>query len=264
MPKLRIALAAIRHRETVREGLNKVKEVLGDCAQQKVDIVCFPEAYIPGLRGAGATVPPIDQPAMDDALEEIQKVCGQHGIAAIIGMERLSENRLYNIAYVVSKEGKLMGYQVKNQITPGGESEYYAADGQRSMFEIEGVKFGVVICHEGWRYPETVRWATTRGAQLIFQPQWTGRNSHGNDLTEWGTTMYEKAMQCRAWENGVYFASVNVAMNHQNSATSLIGPKGEFISCVPYKTEKILIEDIDISKADRLYAERFNPELYPS
>jgi hypothetical protein len=26
--------------------------------------------------------------------------------------------------------------------------------------------FGVAICHEGWRYPETVRWAARRGAQV--------------------------------------------------------------------------------------------------
>jgi hypothetical protein len=30
--------------------------------------------------------------------------------------------------------------------------------------------FGVVICHEGWRYPERVRWAVRRGAQLVFHP----------------------------------------------------------------------------------------------
>lgn len=30
--------------------------------------------------------------------------------------------------------------------------------------------FGVVICHEGWRYPETVRWAARHGAHAVFHP----------------------------------------------------------------------------------------------
>lgn len=30
----------------------------------------------------------------------------------------------------------------------------------RQIFEAGGVRFGIAICHEGWRYPETVRWAT--------------------------------------------------------------------------------------------------------
>ena len=36
------------------------------------------------------------------------------------------------------------------------------------------MKFGVAICHEGWRYPETVRWAASRGARIVFHPQHTG------------------------------------------------------------------------------------------
>jgi len=34
----------------------------------------------------------------------------------------------------------------------------------------ERVLTAEVICHEGWRYPETVRWAVRRGAQVVFHP----------------------------------------------------------------------------------------------
>ncbi len=55
------------------------------------------------------------------------------------------------------------------------------------------MKFGVAICHEGWRYPETVRWAAVRGAKVVFHPHrhWKARGSelagvHGIDrLTRW-------------------------------------------------------------------------------
>jgi hypothetical protein len=30
--------------------------------------------------------------------------------------------------------------------------------------------FGVTICYEGFRYPETVRWAARRGAHIVFHP----------------------------------------------------------------------------------------------
>ena len=112
--------------------------------------------------------------------------------------------------------------QTKNQITPGGESEHYVPDGKRQMFQIDDLTFGIVICHEGWRYPETVRWAATRGAQIVFQPQVTGGDDRGRVLEHWGESFYEMAMVCRAQENSVYFASVNQAMRYQNSATSLI------------------------------------------
>ena len=44
----------------------------------------------------------------------------------------------------------------------------------RRLFEINGIKAGVAICHEGWRYPETVRWAAVRGAKVVFHPHHTG------------------------------------------------------------------------------------------
>ena len=70
-------------------------------------------------------------------------------------------------------------------------------------------------------------------------------------------------MQCRAAENAIYFASVNQAMRYQNSATSLIDPQGNLIASVPYGKEDLLIADLDLTKATRFYAKRYNPAWYP-
>ena len=97
--------------------------------------------------------------------------------------------------------------------------------------------FGIAICHEGWRYPESVRWAATRGARLVFHPQLTGSDRTGTTIERWGdpdSPYYEKAMVARSVENTIYFASVNYAMRYQDSATSLIGPEGECLAYVPY------------------------------
>jgi predicted amidohydrolase len=44
----------------------------------------------------------------------------------------------------------------------------------------------VTICHEGWRYPEGVRWAARRGAQVVFHPQMTGSDRTGPTIERWG------------------------------------------------------------------------------
>ena len=49
---LRIGLAAVRNAPSVAERLETVKRFLGQAAAQDVAIVCFPEAYFPGLRGS--------------------------------------------------------------------------------------------------------------------------------------------------------------------------------------------------------------------
>ena len=217
--KLRIGLAALAQPDSVPAGVEKLTSVLRECKRRRIDIVCTPETYLPGLRGATFDMPDPDQPAMETALKELRSACRDNGVTAIVGMEWRSALGLENRAVVINAAGRALGHQTKNQITPGGESDNYVADGQRKMFTVNGMKFGISICHEGWRYPETVRWAAVRDARIVFHPQVTGSDKEGPKLSKWGNTFYEKAMQCRAGENSIYFASVNQAMKYQNSAT---------------------------------------------
>ena len=123
----------------------------------------------------------------------------------------------------------------------------------------------MAICHEGWRYPETVRWAAVRGAKIVFHPQHTGSEHDGVRLTEWGAAgapYYEKAMMMRSRENTIYFASVNYALRFQESATSLIAPSGECQAYLPYGQEGVLVQAIDVKKATGLLATRYSPERY--
>jgi predicted amidohydrolase len=262
---LRIGLAAVPNVPSVEERLRTLDRCLEEASERGVSIVCFPETYVPGLRGADFPVPPTDQRRQEAALETICTSAGRHAVAAIVGMEWESAAGLHNVAFVVSREGEVVGYQPKNQI-PLEEAPYYLPGGTRRMFEIDGVPFGITICHEGWRYPESVRWSAVRGAQLVFHPQLTGSDRAGMTIERWGdpdSPYYEKAMIARSVENHIYFASVNYAMRYQDSATSLLGPDGDCLAHVPYGQEQLLVYDIDPSLATGLYAKRFNPAFYP-
>jgi predicted amidohydrolase len=263
---VRIGLAALRRGKTVTDSVHKIDEALAECREKGVEIVCFPETYLPGLRGLkqpGKELPEPNQPEMEKAVSSIRSSTERHKVSAIVGLEWVSRRGLENRAYVFSSKGELLGYQTKNQITPGGEEEHYVPDGKRRIFETGGVRFGIVVCHEGWRYPETVRWAAVRGAKIVFQPQVTGQDRPGPvKNAPWGESFYEKAMVCRSEENSVYFASVNETMNQQNSATSLISPDGDLMQFLPRGEEGLLVADLDLSKATGFYASRYRPELY--
>ena len=71
-------------------------------------------------------------------------------------------------------------------------------------------------------------------------------------------------LQCRAAENTVYFASVNCAMPNQSAATSLVDPEGTMMSHVPYGKEDLLVANLDLTRASRFLARRYNPKLYPA
>ena len=259
-----IALASPRVAATLDAGLEKIDRLLSDAAAQSAEIVCFPEAYLPGLRGQDFDVVPFDEAAEERTLQAVAESARKHAIATILGMEHLTAAGRQIVAAVIDSQGQLQGLQSKNQLDPTEDRFYVPGDGRR-LFEINGVKFGIAICHEGWRYPETVRWAAARGAKIVFHPHHTGSDRHGVRLTEWGAATapyYEKAMMMRSIENAIYFASVNYALRFQESATSLITPSGRCQAYLPYGQEGLLVESIDLARATGLLAARYAPERY--
>jgi predicted amidohydrolase len=259
-----IGLASPRVASSLDEGLNKVQSLLALASSQSAEIVCFPEAYLPGLRGVDIDVLPYDRKDQERVLQAVAQAARTHGVAVILGMERLTQAGRQIAACVIDAQGQVQGYQTKNQLAPS-EDPFYVPGNTRRLFEINGVKFGVSICHEGWRYPETVRWAAVRGAKLVFHPHHTGSDHEGVPLTQWGSPgapYYEKAMMCRGLENTIYFASVNYALRFQESATSLISPSGQCQAFLPYGQEGVLVQPINDEEATGLLATRFAPERY--
>jgi predicted amidohydrolase len=262
-----IALASPRIASTLDEGLDKIKRLLSEASTQGAQIVCFPEAYLPGLRGQDFEVLPFDQTQQERALKAVAEWARTYKVATILGMERFTTAGTKGrqiVAFVIDARGQIQGYQTKNQLDPT-EDQFYVPGNTRRLFEINGIKFGVAICHEGWRYPETVRWAAVRGAKIVFHPHHTGSDQEGVRLNEWGAAdgpYYEKAMMCRSLENTIYFASVNYALRFQESATSLITPSGECQAYLPYGQEGVLVQAINVDEATGLLATRYAPERY--
>jgi len=259
-----VALASPGVASSVDEGLEKIERLLAEASGRGAEIVCFPEAYIPGLRGQEFDVPPFDRAEQERSLAAVAKWARAYRLATILGMERVTDAGRQIAAFVLDAQGELEGIQTKNQLDPT-EDRFYVPGNTRSVFEVHGIKFGVAICHEGWRYPETVRWAAVRGARIVFHPQHTGSDRTGVRLTEWGSSRapyYEKAMMMRSIENTIYFASVNYALRFQESATSLIAPDGRCQAHLPYGQEGVLVESIHVDEATGLLATRFAPDRY--
>ncbi len=259
-----IGLASPRVAVSLEDGLERMEALISDAADRGAEIVCFPEAYLPGLRGQDFEVFRWEPADEERALRAVAGWARTHGVAVIAGVEHVTPDGRQIAAFVLDGTGQLQGCQTKNQLDPS-EDPFYIPGNTRQVFEVNGVKFGIAICHEGWRYPETVRWAAVGGARVVFHPQHTGTEREGVPLREWGAAdspYYEKAMMMRSRENTIYFASVNYALRYQESATSLIDPSGECQAHLPYGEEGVLVESIDPEAATGLLARRYAPERY--
>ncbi len=256
--KFRIALANLRYPAAPEESVALATRTLWEAASQGVRIVCFPECYVPGYRGLGKRPPPPDSAFLERAWTAIADAAGKAKVAVVLGTERLSAGKLHATALVINADGSRAGFQDKVQVDPSEDETYTPGEGRR-VFQAGELTFGVSICHEGWRYPETVRYAARHGAQVVFHPHYhpPEPGSHQPAMfADPANTFHEKAMFCRAAENTIYFASVNYACGLSPTTSAVARPDGTLLSHQPYGSEGLLVADLDLSAATGLLASR--------
>jgi predicted amidohydrolase len=254
----RVALANLRFPSSPEESVTLAEQAIAQAALEKADLVCFPECYVPGYRAPGKQIPPPDSGFLNFAFSRIATAAEKAKIAVVLGTERIDNGRLLATALVFDRDGAALGFQDKVQIDPSEETTYSPGSG-RQIFQTGSVKFGVVICHEGWRYPETVRWAARRGAQIVFHPQFHEAEPGGyvsSTFADPANTFHEKAMLCRAAENTCWFASVNCASAGSPTTSAVVSPDGRLLKYQPYGKEGLLIADLDLGLATGLLASR--------
>lgn len=257
----RIALANFKYPATPEQSVKLTEEGITAAAESGAQLVCFPECYVPGYRAATKQVPPPDELFLQDAWSTIAKAAGRAKIGVILGTERIENSLPIATALVINSDGTVAGFQDKVQIDPSEDNLYVPGSG-RHLFMNGELKFGIVICHEGWRYPETVRWAARRGAHVVFHPQFHEAEEGSYVPESFGDALnsfHEKACLCRAAENTCYFATVNYAGEGSPTTSAVVQPDGTLLSFQPYGQEGLLIADLDLEKATGLLAKRYKP-----
>jgi predicted amidohydrolase len=264
MTELRIALANLRFPTTQEESAALAERAIADASAAGAALVCFPECYVPGYRAEGKGVLPPDDAFLDRAWSTLAAACARGNVAAVVGTERLVAGALRITALVIGADGAIAGFQDKVQMAPSEEGTYAPGSGRR-VFQAGPLTFGVAICHEGWRYPETVRWAARRGAHLVVHPHFHEHEPGDYVPSSFGdpaNSFHEKALMCRAAENTCYVASVNVASAGSGTTSAVIRPDGTVLAYQPYGKHGLLIAELDLATATGMLASRLKVDEY--
>jgi predicted amidohydrolase len=257
MNVVRIALANVRFPATPEESIALAQNAIHNASVQRARIICFPECFIPGYR-IGKAVQPPDARFLERAWSLVADSAAKANVTVVLGTERFVDGALRLTALVVNQDGSIAGFQDKVQLDPS-EDATYKPGSERRVFQAAPVTFGVVICHEGFRYPETVRWAARRGAQVVFHPHFDEAEPGSYRPTTFAdpaNTFHEKAFLCRAAENTCYFATVNCASSGSPTTSAVVRPDGTLLAYQPYGEEGLLIAELDIDTATGLLAAR--------
>lgn len=259
MSTVRIALANVSIPESPQAAVSLAAATIAEAGRQGALVVCFPECFVPGYRWPGAAAAPPDPAFLQQAWSAVGEAAKMARITVILGTERLTDRGLQITACVFHPDGSIAGWQDKVQLDPSEDTVYPAFGEERRVFRAGPLTFGVVICHEGWRYPETVRWAARRGAQLVFHP-----HAHVAEpgsyrpvrFADPENTFHEKALLCRAAENTCFIASVNWASEGSGTTSAVIRPDGTVQCFQPYGQPGLLVADLELEAATGLLAAR--------
>jgi predicted amidohydrolase len=265
MASCRIALANLPLPATPADSVPAAERAIAEAGSAGADVVCFPECFVPGYRRPGHHRPPADAAFLEQAWSAVALAAGRANVCALIGTERVTPEGLVVSTLVVNRDGSRAGFHDKLQIDPSEEAIYVAARTGRRLFRSGALTFGIAVCHEGWRYPETVRWAAQRGARIVFHPHYHWPEPGGYRATSFAdpaNTFHEKAMLCRAAENTIYFASVNYASEGSPTTSAVVRPDGTLLAWQPYGRAGLLVMDLDLSEATGLLASRCRADEY--
>jgi predicted amidohydrolase len=266
---LRISVANIRFPPTPEDSVVLASKAIQQAGIERADIICFPEAYVPGYRGFGRVIAAPDPAFLERAWANIAAAARQSNVGVVLGTERVVGDQLRISALVINRDGSVAGFQDKVQLDPS-EDATYTAGVERHLFRAGPLTFGISICHEGFRYPETVRWSAVRGAHVVFHPHLseaerdayrpsTAEAYRPRSYAEAANSFHEKSMLCRAAENTCFIVTANCASDGSPTTSAVIKPDGTVLCYQPYNKEGLLMADIDLAEATGLLASRYKP-----
>jgi predicted amidohydrolase len=258
MSTIRIGVAQVPPTPDLGRNRDKALEYMELAAGQGVDLLCFPESHLPGYRGGildgGA---PCDEQALARATEEVAARCRHLSLGVIMGTETPNPGaKPFNSALVLGQDGQAVALHHKTRLT-AKEALLYSPGAALTPFRFKGIAMGLVICYEGFRFPEATRSLARAGARVVFHPQFNSIRP-GQD---WKQPVHEALIVARAAENSLYFVSANMSHPHNNCRSLVVAPDGLVQGASVLGQEMLLVAGLDPALATHDFLQNEPPGL---
>ena len=184
----------------INANLSSLEATVRNEVAQGTQLTVFPECFSTGYCfDSLAEAMEFGESVPGPSTDRVAKLCAELKTHVVFGMLEKSGDQLFNVAVLIGPEGLIGSYRKVHLPYLGVDRFTTPGDRPFEVFEAAGVRIGMLICYDGG-FPEAARVLSIRGADLIVLP------------TNWppgGSYMAEFSINCRAMENGIYFAAVN-------------------------------------------------------
>ena len=247
---LRVAAVQMIFADSIAGNLEKIEQAAIRAAADGADAVLFPECATTGYACDFGALKPAE---LRQTLRSVATLAARLRVNILVGSPIFAGRKLHNALVVFDRCGQLAHAYAKCQLVEADRRWFTPGNGL-SLFSLDGVPATAIICHER-RYPELVRLPVMAGAQIVFHPN-AGMDAlpvsrakrHGRD-----------GIPVRAFENAVYYVFANSVGPQGDGKWSagdskIVAPDGSVLQLADNRRERVLVEELDLSKATRKYA----------
>lgn len=203
-------------------NLRRMEELARLAAEAGADLLVLPEAAM-AVTPADADLTRWAEALDGPFVEGLAAIARRRRLVVTAGIfEKAAGGRSHNTLVVLGREGELIGsYRKIHLYDAFGDREsarIEPGDGRTLVFELEGVRTGVMTCYE-LRFPEIARRLVGQGAELLLLPAHWVRGP----LKEhhWTTLAHARAI-----ENTVYVAACGAVSGRAAGISTLVDPMG--------------------------------------
>ena len=226
------------------EGLKLIAKQVRACESIGVEILCCPEAVLGGLADYIRQPSDIAIEVSSGRLRSVLSPISSQTVTTIVGFTESGRNgELFNSAAVFHK-GEVIG--VYRKLHPAINRSVYKPGTGTSIFKVNGLAFGIVICRDS-TYPALVQTMASQGATVLFVP-----TNNGLAPPKAGVEVVEQARNTdisRARENAVTVIRADVAGQADEllsyGSSGIVDPGGTVLVAAKQLKPDLLIVHID-------------------
>jgi predicted amidohydrolase len=266
--QLRVATCQFPIGSDMRKNLEYVARQIKTAKDRGADVAHFPETCLSGYAGVDiASHEGFDWPLLEGCVQRVLDLARESRIWVLLGSaHRLTApHKPHNSLYVIDDRGEIVDRYDKmfcagDRSEDTGELAHYSPGSHFSVFSIEGVRCGALICHE-YRYPELYREYKRRGVQLMFHSFHAGNIpperframqddvGDGNRRLNPGATIpgitMPATMIAEAANNHVWISCPNSSARESCWPSFFVRPDGVVTGRLRRNTAGVLISEVD-------------------
>lgn len=242
------------------KNLDRLEKAVAVAAQYGVQLLSFPELYVPGYTLSPEEARKVSQYKDGPAISKLRQVAKKYKMALIVGYAEKADSKAggqhyYDSIAVVNSRGELVESYRKTHLYGQQERDNWDfGDKLSDVFKVNGLPVGVLNCYE-CEFPELSRILALKGAKLLVGPTaadcyYTLPNGQRSAVPY--PDISRLLVPAHAYANNIFFAYSNRAGTETRGKDTwryrgnsiICGPHGDVIVAANHEQDTMLIADV--------------------